>query len=206
MPEIGRAVLREACGTAAEWRRKCHPDCDSLFIAVNLSPTELLLPELADAVQHVLSESGLAPESLILEITESGAMADPAAALAALHRLRRLGVRLALDDFGTGYASLSHLRDFPVDILKIAKPFIDHLEHRTADVTFLDGIIRLAGTLELDVVAEGIERHEQALVLRRLACALGQGFHFARPLTAEDAEAYLAAANAPRRRRRIRAA
>src|SRR4029077_2084050 len=118
------------------------------------------------------SESGLPPESLILEITESGAMADPAAALAALHSLRRLGVRLALDDFGTGYASLSHLRDFPVDILKIAKPFIDHLEQRTADVTFLDAIIRLAGTLELDVVAEGIERHEQAQVLRHLACGL----------------------------------
>jgi diguanylate cyclase (GGDEF)-like protein len=205
MAEIGRTVLRESCRTAAEWQRK-YVGCDSLAVAVNLSPTELLLPELADEVQQALAESGLSPNSLILEITESGAMADPAAALAALHGLRRLGVRLALDDFGTGYASLSHLRDFPIDILKIAKPFIDHLERRTADVTFLDGIIRLAGTLELDVVAEGIERHQQALVLQRLACALGQGYHFARPLTAEDAEAYLAAANAPRGPRRIRAA
>ena len=157
-------------------------------------------------MQQALAESGLSPDSLILEVTESGAMADPAAALAALHGLRHLGVRLALDDFGTGYASLSHLRDFPIDILKIAKPFIDHLEHRPADVTFLDAIIRLAGTLELDVVAEGIEQHEQALVLRRLACGLGQGYHFARPLTVEDAEAHLAAAPGPRRRRPIRAA
>ena len=205
MPEIGRTVLRESCRSAAEWQRK-YMNCDSLAVAVNLSPSELLLPELADEVQQALAESGLSPTSLILEITESGAMADPAAALAALHDLRRLGVRLALDDFGTGYASLSHLRDFPIDILKIAKPFIDHLERRTEDVTFLDAIIRLAGTLDLDVVAEGIERSEQALVLRRLTCALGQGHYFARALTAEDAEAYLAAANAPRRPGSIRAA
>jgi diguanylate cyclase (GGDEF)-like protein len=205
MAEIGRAVLREGCRTVAEWQRR-YVGHDPLQIAVNLSPTELVLPELADEVRYALAETGLSPDSLILEITESGAMADPAAALAALHGLRRVGVRLALDDFGTGHASLSHLRDFPIDILKIAKPFIDHLDHRAADVTFLDGIIRLAGTLELDVVAEGIERHEQAVVLRRLACALGQGYHFARPMTAEDAEAYLAAATAPRRSRRIRAA
>ena len=179
---------------------------ESLGIAVNLSQAELLRPELAGVVQEALAESGLAPGSLMLEITESGAMADPAAALGALHGLRKLDVRLALDDFGTGHASLSHLRDFPIDILKIAKTFVDRLERGPSDVTFVDAILRLASTLELGVVAEGIERQEQAELLRRLECGLGQGYHFARPLAEADAEAHLAEAVGQHRRRRIRVA
>jgi diguanylate cyclase (GGDEF)-like protein len=204
MPDIGRVVLRTACEATARWQR--FAGFESLGIAVNLSPAELLRPELADDVASILAESGLTPASLTLEITESGAMEDPAAALAALHALRKLGVRLALDDFGTGHASLSHLRDFPIDILKIAKTFVDRLERGPSDVTFVDAILRLASTLELGVVAEGIERLEQAELLRRLECGLGQGYHFARPLTAADAEAHLADAVAHQRRRRIRVA
>jgi EAL domain-containing protein (putative c-di-GMP-specific phosphodiesterase class I) len=123
-------------------------------------------------------------------------MADPAAALAALGALRRLGTRLALDDFGTGYSSLSHLRDFPIDTLKIAKPFIDRLAHGGSDTTFTDAILRLAAALELDVVAEGIEHAEQAAMLRRLECGLGQGFYFSRPLAPADVETHLAGAPA----------
>jgi EAL domain-containing protein (putative c-di-GMP-specific phosphodiesterase class I) len=109
-----------------------------------------------------------------------------------MHDLRPLGVRLALDDFGTGHSSLSHLRDFPIDVLKIAKPFVDRLDHGPGDTTFTDAILRLASALELDVVAEGIERPEQAALLRRLECGLGQGFHFSRPLNRDDAETHLA--------------
>jgi EAL domain-containing protein (putative c-di-GMP-specific phosphodiesterase class I) len=144
----------------------------------------------------VLAETGLAPESLILEITETGAMSDPAATSVTLQELRRLGVRLALDDFGTGYSSLSHLRDFPLDILKVAKPFVDRLDDGPEDVTFIDAILRLAGTLQLSVVAEGIEHADQANLLRRLECSLGQGYYFARPLDAADAERRLAEAPA----------
>jgi diguanylate cyclase (GGDEF)-like protein len=205
MVPIGRTVLREACSRVEAWQTT-FPAYASLGVSVNLSPTELQNPQLTREVETVLAETGLAPESLILEITESGAMADPAGTLVTLRDLRRLGVRLALDDFGTGYSSLSHLRDFPIDILKVAKPFVDSLDHESEDVTFTDAILRLADALQLTVVAEGIERPEQANVLRRLECALGQGFHFARPLDAADAERYLAQTATPRRRSQIRAA
>jgi EAL domain-containing protein (putative c-di-GMP-specific phosphodiesterase class I) len=205
MVTVGRAVLREACTRAKEWQSK-FPDYGSLGIAVNLSPSELQNPQLTREVEFALEETGLAPESLILEITESGAMADPAATMVTLRELRRLGVRLALDDFGTGHSSLSHLRDFPIDILKIAKPFIDRLDSEPEDSTFTDAILRLAGALQLPVVAEGIERAEQANVLRRLECALGQGYYFARPLDTADAERHLAETSVLPRRTRIRAA
>ncbi len=205
MVRIGQTVLREACSRAKEWQTK-FPAHASLGVAVNLSPSELQNPQLVNEVEAVLQETGLAPASLIVEITESGAMADPAATLATLHGLRRLGVRLALDDFGTGYSSLSHLRDFPIDILKVAKSFVDHLDRDSEDWTFTDAILRLANALQLTVVAEGIERPEQANALRRLECALGQGFHFARPLEVADAERHLALAPAPRRHAQVQAA
>ena len=97
-------------------------------------------------------------------------------------------MRLALDDFGTGHSSLSHLRDFPIDILKIAKPFVDRIGGEAAETTFVDAILRLAGALDLEVVAEGIESAEQAETLRLLDCPLGQGYHFARPLDRAGAE------------------
>jgi diguanylate cyclase (GGDEF)-like protein len=204
--DIGRFVLRDACGTVARWR-EAHPGGETLGVAVNLSPSELLSAELHADVADTLRLTGLPPEALMIEITESSAMADPDAALASLHELRRLGVRLALDDFGTGYSSLSHLRDFPLDTLKIAKPFVDRLGHGPGNPTFVDAILRLATTLGLDVVAEGIERAEQANLLRRLECGLGQGFHFARPLGADDAEAHLLRTlRPPRPRDGIRAA
>src|SRR5581483_6040705 len=178
---LGSFVLAEACRRAAAWRER-FAGHEQLSVNVNLSPAELLRPEVAADVDGALKASGLPPEALVLEITESGAMADATAALNAMHDLRRLGVRLALDDFGTGHSSLSHLRDFPIDILKIAKPFVDRLDHGPGESTFTDAILRLASALELDVVAEGIERPEQAVLLRRLECGLGQGFHFSRPL------------------------
>jgi len=204
MVPIGLTVLRRACSHVRAWQTR-YPAYASLAVAVNLSPSELQNPHLVREVETVLCDTGLPPDSLILEITESGAMADPAATLVALRDLRRLGVRLGLDDFGTGYSSLSHLRDFPIDILKLAKPFVDNLDHASEDVTFTDAILRLAGALQLTVVAEGIERPEQANVLRRLECALAQGYHFARPLDADDAERLLAQSATPRGSR-IRAA
>jgi diguanylate cyclase (GGDEF)-like protein len=177
MPPIGRTMMRQACEQLQLWRSR-HRFHDELMVSVNLSQSELRNPDLPNDVGGMLAETGIPPERLILEITESSAMEDPAAAIEMLGRLRRLGVRLALDDFGTGYSSLSHLRDFPIDMLKIAKPFVDRIEH---DSTFVDAILRLAETLGLEVVAEGIETREQAEMLRSLGCALGQGYYYARP-------------------------
>jgi len=205
MVGIGRVVLHEACARTRRWQA-AFPTHRALGVSVNLSPSELQNPRLVDDVEAALTDSGLEPDSLILEITESGAMADPAAAKAALNELRRLGVRLALDDFGTGHSSLSHLREFPLDVLKIAKPFVDLLDQDPEEETFTDAILRLAGALGLPVVAEGIERVEQVEILRRLECSLGQGYYFARPLDVADAERHLAKTAAPPRQARVRAA
>jgi EAL domain-containing protein (putative c-di-GMP-specific phosphodiesterase class I) len=190
MVPIGRTVLRQACEDLALWQRT-SPAHGGLSVTVNLSPSELQNPKVADEVAAILRRTGLAPRSLTLEITESGAMRDQQATIETLHVLRRLGVRLALDDFGTGYSSLSHLRQFPIDILKIAKPFVDDLGTETSDSSFLEAILGLARALDLTVVVEGIETADQAETLDRLGCGLGQGYHFARPLDRAAAASHL---------------
>jgi diguanylate cyclase (GGDEF)-like protein len=192
MVPIGHAVLRSACEQLRAWQ-SLHPSHEQLMVSVNLSQSEVQYPNLVDDIKAILAETGIPPGRLILEITESSAMHDPPATIATLGKLRQLGVRLALDDFGTGYSSLSHLRDFPIDMLKIAKPFVDRIDVESAGATFIDAILRLAGALGLDVVAEGIERSAQTQALRRLDCALGQGYHYARPCDAADVTAHLAA-------------
>jgi diguanylate cyclase (GGDEF)-like protein len=202
MSAIGRTVLSDACLDLRTWQ-SAFPE---LSISVNLSPSEIQNPRLADEVESILDNAGIAPDHLILEITESGAMRDPEATLEALQTFRGMGIRLALDDFGTGHSSLSHLRDFPIDILKIAKPFVDRIGNERFDTVFLDAILKLAGALDLDVVAEGIETREQAQTLRLLNCRLGQGYHFARPLDRAAAEEHLRATASPTRPRELSAA
>jgi len=180
MRPIGRTVLRLACEQLESWRSR-HRFHDELMVCVNLSQSELRSPNLIPDVQAILADTGTPPNRLVLEITESSAMQDPAATIETLGKLRELGVRLALDDFGTGYSSLSHLNDFPIDMLKIAKPFVDRIDH---DSTFVEAILGLARTLDLEVVAEGIETREQAEALRSLGCTLGQGYYYARPAEA----------------------
>jgi EAL domain-containing protein (putative c-di-GMP-specific phosphodiesterase class I) len=192
MVPIGRTVLRQACFDLSAWQRSSKEHAD-LSVTVNLSPSELQNPKVADEVESILDKTRIAPSSLTLEITESGAMRDPEGTIEKLHVLRKLGVRLALDDFGTGYSSLSHLREFPIDILKIAKPFVDDLGGETSDTAFLEAILALARALDLTVVVEGIETAEQAATLSRLGCRLGQGYHFARPLDKAGASAHLGA-------------
>jgi diguanylate cyclase (GGDEF)-like protein len=190
MVPIGGEVLRLACEQLRAWQ-SLSPSAEDLRVSVNLSLSELKNPSLVVDVETVLRQSGVSPDSLIVEITESSAMQDPHAAIATLRELRRLGVRLALDDFGTGYSSLSHLREFPIDMLKIAKPFVDRIDRESAGGTFVDAMLRLAAGLRLDVVAEGIERAEQAEALRRLDCGLGQGYYYARPSEARDVASWL---------------
>jgi len=198
MPPIGRAILEIACRQLGDWRSR-HRFHDELLMTVNLSQSELRNRQLTADIEHVLSETGIPPERLVLEITESSAMHHPETTLDMLTRLRRLGVRIALDDFGTGYSSLSHLRDLPIDMLKIAKPFIDRIEEES---TFVDAILRLAETLGLEVVAEGIESKQQAEVLRSLGCSLGQGYYYAKPSEGLDVSSRLAFGPAILRRER----
>jgi diguanylate cyclase (GGDEF)-like protein/PAS domain S-box-containing protein len=174
--DIGLAVLRQACADAADWPA-------DVGVNVNLSPRQLQHEGLVRDVVEVLLETRLPASRLTLEITETVLMADPAAAARVLGALKELGVSLALDDFGTGYSSLSYLNRFPVDTLKVDKSFVDVLgEGPGNDKALLQAILGLGRTLELTVVAEGIERPEQRASLQALGCGLGQGYLFAHPM------------------------
>src|SRR3712207_7234868 len=144
-------------------------------------------------VVAALERHGLDPSRLSIEITESALMQDPASARAVLIQLRDLGVTLAIDDFGTGYSSLAYLRHLPVDVLKVAKPFVDGLLRGAEEAALTNAILRIADLLGLRVIAEGIEQEAQAEELARLGCPYGQGFHFARPLDQFAVEASLGA-------------
>jgi diguanylate cyclase (GGDEF)-like protein len=174
--DIGRQVLRRACADARTWRGAAAP-----AVHVNLSPVELRAGGFVEGVQAALSESGLAPERLVLEITESVVLRDPAKSIAILEQLRGLGVQLALDDFGTGYSSLSHLRQLPLDWLKIGRPFVDDIAPQGANRPFMRMILDLAASLGLRVVAEGIETPAQMDSLLQMGCGFGQGYHLGRP-------------------------
>ncbi len=174
---IGRFVLREACRQARVWQEEkgiMHA------VHVNLSALELRQSDLIPTVRAAIEDAGIEPSDLVLEITESQLLEDAETSVAALHALRDLGVRLALDDFGTGYSSLSYLHSLPLDILKIAKPFVDRVAEASHD-SFVRMMIDLAKALELEVIAEGIETAEQVEALRILQSSFGQGFFLARP-------------------------
>src|SRR5690349_4738649 len=180
---LGRFVLREACHQAKRWQDEGHAD-GLRSVHVNLSALELRQDDLVETVREALEEAGIAPVDLVLEITESQLLEDAEASVAALTALRALGVRLALDDFGTGYSSLSYLHSLPLDILKIAKPFVDGLTSGRRESSFVGMIVDLARTLELEVIAEGIETADQLAALRELKAGLGQGYFLGRPSAA----------------------
>ncbi len=187
--DLGRWVLSQACVQARVWRT-AHPDLD-LGIAVNLSPRQFRDPRLIDDVAAVLAGSGLDMGVLTLEITESVLLDDREAAVVCLHRLKALGVRLALDDFGTGYSSLGRLRHLPIDVLKIDKAFIDGVAVDTESSGLVEAILRMAETLALDTIAEGVERADQAAQLAKLGSELVQGYLYSRPLPATEISEYL---------------
>jgi EAL domain-containing protein (putative c-di-GMP-specific phosphodiesterase class I) len=188
---IGKWVLEEACRTAAHWQRSYSGAPTTM--AVNLSARQIATPDIVDHVAGALERAGFAATSLVIEITESVLMEDAETAGRRLQELRALGARLAIDDFGTGYSSLGYLRQFPIDILKIDKSFIDTITDRTSIPAIVQGLLDLAKTLHLKTVAEGIEHDVQRDSLRDLRCDLGQGYLFARPLDVDAAAALLAA-------------
>jgi diguanylate cyclase (GGDEF)-like protein/PAS domain S-box-containing protein len=187
---LGRWVLAEACRQTAEWRAT-YPEASALTVSVNLSTRQLLEPDLVHQVKAVLDESGLDPSALTLEITEGSLMQDVGTTAAKLHHLKELGVSLAIDDFGTGSSSLAYLRQFPIDLLKIDKSFVDQMTTVESEgPALIRAIIELAQTFHLQTVAEGIEVSEQLDELRLAGCQSGQGYLFARPLTSDAMEAY----------------
>ena len=190
---MGEWVLREACSRMRAWQIALGRE---LTLTVNLSPRQVSEPTLVQEVAAALGESGLPPGSLVLEITESVLMGDTETTTGKLGRLQGLGVRLAIDDFGTGYSSLEYLKRLPIDMIKVAKPFVDDVTRGREQSDLAEAIIRLGDTFGLETVAEGIEHPEQALLLRELGCPLGQGFFFSVPLRVAEAEAALAGAAA----------
>jgi diguanylate cyclase (GGDEF)-like protein len=190
MSQIGAWILRRACLAARHWQ-EAHPTRRDVAVSVNLSPSELADPALTETVARALFEARLPAESLMLEITESDVMWDLDAAHARMSELRELGVRLALDDFGTGRSSLERLDTLPLDAVKIAKPFVDRLLDPHCDVNFIDTFVRLARSLRMQCVAEGIEHAGQVPLLLERGCTLGQGFHFAEPFREAELDGYL---------------
>jgi diguanylate cyclase (GGDEF)-like protein/PAS domain S-box-containing protein len=190
---LGRWVLEQACAQAAAWNAISS---QPMTMSVNVSGRQLQQPAFASEVASVLESTGLAPELLTLELTESVLMQDAEAATAMLVDLKTLGVRLAIDDFGTGYSSLNYLRRFPIDELKIDRSFVASLDDGPTQSAVVLSILRLSETLQLETVAEGIEEPSQLAVLRELGADLGQGYLFARPLDV-DAVTALIEADAP---------
>jgi diguanylate cyclase (GGDEF)-like protein len=187
---IGRWVLQQACLQIRQWRME-HSDAADISVSVNLSPRQIQSASVVDDVRAALDESGIEPSSLVLEITESTLMHDTPATIEKLNSLKGLGVMLAIDDFGTGYSSLSYLQRFPIDALKIDRSFISGVTAGIEDSALTEAIIRMARSLSLETVAEGIEHPEQLERLTQLGCGSGQGFLLAKPVPAEGIQALL---------------
>jgi len=172
---LGTWVLRQACKAATQWP-------DGIRVAVNLSAVQFRSHSVIDIVEQALADSGLAPERLELEITESALIDDHEGAQSTLAALRSRGIRVALDDFGTGYSSLAYLRRFPMDQLKIDGMFVRSLDSDPDAQAVVTAIISLAKALRLETTAEGVELPGQMVMLRALGCDLVQGFWLARPM------------------------
>ncbi len=188
---LGVAVLDQACEEAARWNAVRAPEAQ-LRVAVNFSPRQLSHPGAVSAVEHALESTGLAPELLCVEITESALVEDAAATLATLTCLKELGVRLALDDFGTGYSSLTYVRGYPIDTLKIDRSFIDGIVASSEDEAIVTAVLSMGRALGVNVVAEGVETEAQADRLRTLGCKLAQGYLFSRPVAPDAIDGLVA--------------
>jgi diguanylate cyclase (GGDEF)-like protein/PAS domain S-box-containing protein len=193
---IGQWVLEQSCRQGAAWQAQ-YPRNPPLKVSVNLSLRQFQHSGLLEDVKRALLQSGIAPGSLQLEITESTIMRDVDATIAIMKQLKGLGIQLALDDFGTGYSSLSYLKRLPLDVLKIDRSFVNGIGAGAEDQAIVKAIISLAKSLNLAITAEGIEIESQAALLRGWACDLGQGYHFSRPVTSTNLSSLLEAYGGP---------
>lgn len=185
--ELGTWVLNEACRQLAEWRPGF---AKPRYVSVNVAGHQLQREDFPDVVSAALERSGLSACALLLEVTESSLISDVEGSQRRMEAVRAHGVRFAIDDFGTGYSSLSYVHRFPLDVLKIDKSFIDELTTSRHGRALVDAIVKMAASLEMTVVAEGIEACDQLQALRDIGCELGQGFYFARPLPPHEVPAF----------------
>jgi EAL domain-containing protein (putative c-di-GMP-specific phosphodiesterase class I) len=185
---LGKWVVKHACIQAQRWQ-EARLSAVPLTLTINVSGHQLKGERVVDDVREALRESGLDPRQLVLEITESVLMHQSETMLERLRALKELGIRLAIDDFGTGYSSLGYLQRFPIDILKIDKTFVDDVGRGGNEPALARAVIALGDTLRLQTIAEGIEQKHQLNGLQELGCEMGQGFYFAKPITAAAIEA-----------------
>ncbi|MEB3174503.1 MAG: EAL domain-containing protein [Cyanobacteriota bacterium] len=184
---LGDWVLRESC---RQYRRWLNIGVAPFKLSVNISPRQLEEPDLAERLQALLAETGVAPEALTLEVTERCMLDDPQMVIAHLKALRRLGVQIAMDDFGVGYSSLAFLKDLPVHLLKLDKAFLEDAAPGSKNQVILASIIELGHRLQLRLVAEGVENSEQLALLKTLQCDYGQGYLFSFPLAVAEMTRY----------------
>ncbi len=194
--QLGAWVFETAVEQLAAWDRSWPDQAGKLWLSVNLSTRQLAEPSLPRTIVAAIRATGVAPERLIVEVTESVLATDTEAAASRLAELRAIGLRVAIDDFGTGYSSLGVLEQMPVDVLKIAARFVERLGTDAPRPRLVEAVVRLGDTLSLPTVAEGIENVTQLTVLQLLGCEMGQGFFLSRPLRTEDVDELLARAAA----------
>ncbi|HIK06782.1 MAG TPA: EAL domain-containing protein [Trichormus sp. M33_DOE_039] len=189
---IGQFVLRDSCQQLRQWQRQ-FPDVPPLTMNVNLSGKQFSQPYLVEQVQQILQAVDLDPSSLKLEITESAIMSSPEKVATILQQFKTLGIKLCIDDFGTGYSSLAYLHNFPIDVLKIDRSFINRIDRDGEQLAIVRAIATLASNLGMSVVAEGVETMSQLVQLRLLQCDQAQGYLFSKPLDSAKISCFLAA-------------
>ncbi len=185
---IGEWIMRTACRQIKLWQRRIDHD---IRVSVNLSARQFQQPDLVDMIRSAIEDAGIQPSSLEVEITESNAMQNAENTMYTLRELKSLGVRISMDDFGTGYSSLNYLKRFPIDTLKLDKSFVKDVNTDPSDAAIVSAVIRMAHSLKLEVVAEGVERDEQLEFLVRENCDTIQGFLFSQPLPVEQLESFV---------------
>ena len=194
--EIDQWVWEHAASQLRDWQHK-YSVPPRMWMSVNMSASDLADPGLFESISGIVTGVGIEPTDLIVEVTESVLLDDTEQTMNFLLRLKDLGVGLALDDFGTAFSSLSYVRRFPFDHLKLDVSFTAELPHSVRSMLLVEEICHLATSMEMKTTAEGIERQEQADVLRGIGCEYGQGYLFSRPIPVADCEALLAAGGSP---------
>jgi EAL domain-containing protein (putative c-di-GMP-specific phosphodiesterase class I) len=185
---MGAMILRMACLQAKKW---VEMGFSNIQVAVNFSAKQFALDNMVEDIKQVLLETHLNPKNLKLEITEYTAVCEAEKTITIMKALSGMGIQISIDDFGTGYSSLSYLKRYPVHTLKMDKSFIDHIADDEEDATFARMVISIANTLNLDLIAEGVETEEQLQFLKREGCRYIQGYYFSKPLAPEKALAYM---------------
>ena len=188
--EIGRFVLEESCRTMSQWRQTL-PEARELMLSVNLSVRQFNDPGLVESIRNILHNTGMPPDKLKLEVTETAIMDNAKSAVEKLNQLKELGIQISIDDFGTGYSSMSYLQKFPLDHLKIDLSFVKRMDTAPENRAIVKAIINLAHGLGLQVVAEGVEKTQHQDILASLDCEFGQGFLFSRPVGAGKARSFI---------------